>query len=151
MTMDTNKRLAISLFLIRITVFLVMFMWTLRKYFDPVHAGKLFAKYYSIPGLNEVMIYGIVAVQLVIIFAFLFGIAKYWSYGLVMLLHGGSTLSPFMAYFAPYEGHHLLFFAAWPMLAACVALFLLRDNDTMCVFKRPDSSDGDAAQSEKGA
>ncbi|MCF6214899.1 MAG: hypothetical protein L3J58_01850 [Emcibacter sp.] len=149
MTMDTDKRLAISLFLIRITVFLVMFMWTLRKYFDPVHAGKLFAKYYAIPGLNEVMIYGIVAVQMVLIFAFLFGIAKFWTYGLVMVLHGGSTFAPLMKYFAPYEGTHLLFFAAWPMLAACITLFLLRDKDTMFVFKAGGSSADDGAQPEK--
>jgi len=140
MTMDTDKRLAISLFIIRITVFLVMLMWTLRKYFDPVHAGKLFAKYYSIPGLNEVMIYGIVALQMLLIIVFLLGIAKFWTYGLVMLLHAGSTLAPMAAYFAPYEGHHLLFFAAWPMLAACVALFLLRDNDKILTFKMPQTA-----------
>lgn len=29
------------------------------------------------------------------------------------------------------EGPNLLFFAAWPMLAACLALFLLRDEDTL--------------------
>jgi len=133
--MDTNRRLAISLFFIRITVFLVMFMWALRKYFDPVHAGKLFEKYYFISGLNETLIYGIVALQLILIVVFLFGIAKFWSYGLVMLLHAGSTLSPMMAYFAPYEGNHLLFFTAWPMLAACVTLFLLRDNDTMLTYQ----------------
>ena len=35
-------------------------------------------------------------------------------------------------YLEPFD--HLLFFAAWPMLAACFALYLLRDDDTLCVF-----------------
>jgi len=32
-------------------------------------------------------------------------------------------------YLNPWQ--NLLFFAAWPMLAACVALYLLRDADTL--------------------
>jgi putative oxidoreductase len=30
---------------------------------------------------------------------------------------------------------NLLFFAAWPMLAACIALYLLRDQDTLLTVK----------------
>jgi putative oxidoreductase len=44
------------------------------------------------------------------------------------VLHGISTLSSYRQYLDPFD--NLLFFAAWPMLAACVALFLLRDLDT---------------------
>jgi hypothetical protein len=34
-------------------------------------------------------------------------------------------------YFSPWEGANLLFFAAWPMLAAAWALWWLRDYDTL--------------------
>jgi len=44
-------------------------------------------------------------------------------------MHGISTLSSWPRYIAAFD--NLLFFAAWPMLAACVALFLLRDSDTL--------------------
>jgi hypothetical protein len=47
------------------------------------------------------------------------------------VLHALSTLAPFKLYLAPYEGPNILFFAAWPMLAACFALYYLRDQDTM--------------------
>jgi hypothetical protein len=40
-----------------------------------------------------------------------------------------STFSSYKQYLAPFEGPNLLFFAAWPMLAACFTLFLLRDQD----------------------
>ena len=33
------------------------------------------------------------------------------------------------------EGPNILFFSAWPMLAACVTLYVLRDFDTMCAHK----------------
>jgi hypothetical protein len=33
-------------------------------------------------------------------------------------------------YLNPWEPNNLLFFAAWPMLAACFSLYLLRELDT---------------------
>lgn len=47
----------------------------------------------------------------------------------MLLLHAVSTFSSFPQYLDPFK--NLLFFAAWPMLAACIALYLLRDLDTM--------------------
>jgi len=44
-------------------------------------------------------------------------------------MHTVSTLSSYAQYLDPFN--NLLFFAAWPMLAACVALFLLRGHDTL--------------------
>ncbi len=54
------------------------------------------------------------------------GIAKRWTYGLVLVMHAISTLASFRMYLG---FDNLLFFAAWPMLAACFALYLLRDHD----------------------
>ncbi len=51
-------------------------------------------------------------------------------------MHAVSTLSSFRQYLAPFKGPNLLFFAAWPMLAACIALFLLRDLDTLWTVGR---------------
>ena len=53
------------------------------------------------------------------------------TYGAVLVLHAISTLSSYRQYLSPFEGSNLLFFAAWPMLAACVGLYLLRDHDTL--------------------
>ena len=43
-------------------------------------------------------------------------------------MHAGSTFSAYAQYYDVFN--NLLFFAAWPMLAACAALYLLRDADT---------------------
>ncbi len=51
----------------------------------------------------------------------------------MLLLHGLSTLAGFRQYLAPFQGPNLLFFAAWPALAGCIALYLLRDLDTRVV------------------
>ena len=36
-------------------------------------------------------------------------------------------------YLYPFVGEHMLFFAAWRMLAACVARYALRDADSLTV------------------
>lgn len=71
--------------------------------------------------------------ELVLLAAFVLGIMKRFTYGTVLVLHTTSTLSSFKHYLALFEGGNIMFFAAWPMLAACIGLYLLRDFDTLGV------------------
>ncbi|NER79557.1 MAG: hypothetical protein F6K42_08230 [Leptolyngbya sp. SIO1D8] len=48
-------------------------------------------------------------------------------------MHAVSTLASFPRYLDPFTTPNLLFFAAWPMLAACFGVFFLRDLDTLWV------------------
>jgi hypothetical protein len=125
---DVDQRLPTALFTLRITVFLVMLMWTLDKILNPGHAGAVFENFYFIPGLGSVVLTAIGVAELVIILLFLAGIAKFWTYGAVLAFHAISTLSSWEMYLG---FDNLLFFAAWPMLGACFALFWLRDQDTL--------------------
>jgi putative oxidoreductase len=126
---DHDKKLQLSLLFLRLTVFLVMFMWTIDKFINPGHAAKVYEKFYYIAGIESVVMYVLGAVEIIILLLFLVGYKKKYTYGAVLLLHAVSTLSSFKQYLAPFEGPNLLFFAAWPMLAACFMLFLLRDQD----------------------
>jgi len=123
------KHLKLSLLLLRLGVFVVFFVWTMDKFFKPEHTAKVFSKFYFIDGLSLNMAYIVGAVQLLILMAFLLGIMKRYSYGLLLLMHLVSTLTPFAKYLDPFS--NLLFFAAWPMLAALIALYLLREQDTL--------------------
>ncbi len=125
------QALQLSLLLLRLSVFLVMLMWTLDKFVNPAHAAKVFEHFYFIEGMGAAVMRIIGAVELVIILAFVAGLAKRWSYGFVLVVHAISTLSSFRMYLDPFAASNLLFFAAWPMLAACVALYLLRDEDRL--------------------
>lgn len=129
--MSFDFKLKLSLLSLRLGVFVVMFMWTLDKFINPSHASKVYAKFYFIPGLTENMSFILGSAQLILVLAFLLGVKKKFSYGLVLLLHTISTFSTFEMYFNPWGPRNLLFFAAWPMLAACLSLFLLRDKDTL--------------------
>ena len=121
-----QHRLELSLFLLRLGVFIVMIAWTLDKFIDPAHAARIYENFYYIGGLGSTIMMVIGVIELVIILAFLAGLWKTYSYGFVMIVHAVSTFSSWDRYIIDIN---LLFFAAWPMLAACVALFLLRDLD----------------------
>ena len=126
---DHNKNLKLSLLLLRLSVFLVMFVWTIEKFINPGHGVKVFEHFYFISGLDANIMYIVGALELLLILAFVVGYKKRITYGAVLILHAVSTLSSFKQYLNPFEGN-MLFFAAWPMLAACVTLYLLRDSDT---------------------
>lgn len=131
--MNDTERLQWSLFLLRAGVFIVMFMWTLDKFVNPDHAAAIFEGFYMISGMGGIVLYTLAAVEMVIILAFLAGLWKTWTYGAVLVFHGVSTLSSWSQYLNAFD--NLLFFAAWPMLAACITLFLLRDSDTRWTLK----------------
>lgn len=130
MESSPKTNLTVSLLLLRLTVFLVMLMWTLDKFIRPDHAARVFKNFYFLPvGDTTVVIVGIA--EIILLAVFVAGLCKRFTYGAVLVLHAISTLSSFKQYLAPYEGGNLLFFAAWPMLAACVALYLLRREDVL--------------------
>lgn len=133
--MKDETRLPLSLLALRLGVFLVMLVWTLDKFFAPGHAAGVFESFYFLGGFGPSAFYATGAVELVIILGFLLGLAKRFTYGAVLLFHGVSTLASFPAYLNPAEGR--MFFAAWPMLAACFALYLLRDRDSIWTLDYP--------------
>jgi len=132
----SDRPLEISLLLLRISVFAVMLMWTVDKFINPGHAAGIFESFYGIGGVGTILVWILGAIELIVLMAFVAGYARIWTYGFVMVVHGASTLSSFGQYLAPFEGPNLLFFAAWPMWAACIALFILRDRDRLLSVDR---------------
>lgn len=126
---DIERKLAPSLLALRLGVFIVMLMWTLDKFVNPQHGVAIFEKFYGVSGADAVLMQVLGALELILLLLFVTGSWKTWTYGAVFLLHGVSTLSSWQQYLQPWD--HLLFFAAWPMLAACYALFVLRDYDRL--------------------
>jgi putative oxidoreductase len=129
-TIDSSQsakaKLELSLFLLRLGVFIVMIAWTLDKFIDPAHAARVYEGFYFIGGLGSTVMMIIGGIEIIIILAFMAGLWKRYTYGFVMIVHGVSTFSAWERYTIDIS---LLFFAAWPMLAACIALYLLRDSD----------------------
>lgn len=115
----------LSLFLLRLGVFIVMFAWTLDKLTNAEHAAAVFAGFYFINDASATFLMAVGAIEMAIILAFMAGMWKKYTYGAVLLLHAVSTFSSW----EQYVKVNLMFFTAIPMLAACVTLYLLRDLD----------------------
>ncbi len=128
--MSTSSRVPLVLFVLRFTVFGVMLMWTIDKFVRPDHAASVYEHFYALGGLGHTLMYILGGAESLLLVAFVLGVARRFTYGAVLVLHGISTLSSLRQYLHPFEEANLLFFAAWPMLGACFALYYLRDLDT---------------------
>ncbi|TMP72314.1 hypothetical protein CWB76_03625 [Pseudoalteromonas sp. S1609] len=130
---DVQTRLQWSLLSLRLGVFIVMVMWTLDKFVNPGHSARIFEHFYGISGSTDTIAYILGALQLLLVIAFLVGFKKRITYGVIFIMHGLSTLSSYNQYIDGFN--NLLFFAAWPMWAACFVLYLLRDQDVKFTVK----------------
>lgn len=128
---EEDRRLQVSLLLLRLGVFVVMVVWVLDKFVNPGHGAKVFEHFYLIKGLSAGAIYAVGVVQALIVLGFAVGFQKRITYGLVLLMHGISTLSSYKVYLDPWVAPNILFWAAWPMLAAAFVLYYLRERDTL--------------------
>lgn len=124
-----DRRLRFSLLALRVTVFLVMILWSVDKLLNPDHASSVFANFYFMEGVGPELLAALGIGQALIEIAFVAGLFRTFTYGFVLVTHALSTLASWPGYMEPFD--NLLFFAAWPMLAGCLALFLLREHDTL--------------------
>ena len=128
-TAKVDDRVSLVLLLLRLSIFLVLLMWVLDKFIKPSHAAQVFQFFYGV-GLGTVPVYALGVIQLLVVVAFVVGFQKKFTYGVVLAMHAASTLVSYSKYIDPFTSPNLLFFAAFPMLAGCFALFYLRDFDT---------------------
>lgn len=131
--MSVQQRLPLALLFLRLGVFIVMLMWTLDKFVKPDHAAGIFKRFYFISDISQTVLLIIASVQLAVVIAFVVGFKKRFTYAIIFAMHAVSTVASYNKYL---DFSSLLFFAAWPMLAACFALYYLRDADTLFVIDR---------------
>lgn len=124
---DLPRRLALCLLLLRLSTGLVMMVWACDKLINPEHGAAVLAGFYGVSGVGEQIVRAIGAIQALIVIGFLLGFARTWTYGAVLLMHAVTTFVSWSAYLEPLK--NILFFAAWPMLAALMTLFLFRNED----------------------
>jgi hypothetical protein len=129
--MPNDLRLEFSLLLIRLATAAFLLMWAIDKVVNPGHAQGVFSKFYFwTPSTQVLLVFGIA--QIAIVLAFAAGFARAWSYGAVLAMHTVSTASTTASLLNPWApGAQLLFWTAVPVLAAMIALFLLRDRDRL--------------------
>lgn len=123
------RHLALSLLLLRLGIAIVMGIWTADKFVNPGHGQAVLEHFYGMGDAGVTVVTLIGLAQVIVVTLFTIGLFKTWSYGAILLMHGITTLASWKQYLDAFD--NLLFFAAWPMLAACITLFLLRKFDTI--------------------
>ena len=66
--MNSKYRLPVVLLALRLSVFAVMFIWTIDKFVEPQHASRVMAEFYSIGGIGNAVFYFLAVLELAILF-----------------------------------------------------------------------------------
>src|SRR5262245_40942005 len=129
--MQRSSNLEVSLVLMRLATAALLLVWSIDKMVNQGHAQNVFKTFYFTTPSPEILT-GIGVAQTLIVLAFAAGFARFWTYGAVLLMHLVSTASTYARLINPWgPGAQLLFWAAIPVLAAMIALFLLRAQDRL--------------------
>ncbi|GIT91493.1 hypothetical protein JANAI62_19500 [Jannaschia pagri] len=129
----SSRSTAYGLFSIRVSLFLFMLAWALVKVTNPAaYAGEgIFATYYG-TGLGTGLVLAIGVAQIAFLLAFVAGVARMITTGGVLAMNAGTLLVSLTTILPTYVGGgNLLFVASLPVFAASLALFLMRDQDTL--------------------
>lgn len=61
--MNSMERLPLGLLLLRLSIFLVMVVWTIDKFLRPEHAAAVYENFYYVGGIGRAVSYLIGAVE----------------------------------------------------------------------------------------
>jgi uncharacterized membrane protein YphA (DoxX/SURF4 family) len=124
-----ERRLALALLILRLTLGVFFLQWGVEKFVVPTTTLAIFRNFYGVE-LGALLPPVLGALQVLLALLFLAGIAPRASYGLVLLLHSVTvlvTIPRLLAPWTPVSNH--FFIAGVPVWAGFLALYLLRDAD----------------------
>lgn len=135
MTWTDERKLAVSLAILRLSTGVFFLFWATQKVLVPDIGRRVFERFYfSSPSDEMLLLFGIA--QAVVVLAFMAGLFRMWTYGALLLMHLGSVLSTVPQLADPFTPPNLLFWAGVPVVGLLIALFLLRDRDTLFVLRQ---------------
>ncbi|MGH7569460.1 MAG: hypothetical protein ACREL9_10935 [Gemmatimonadales bacterium] len=133
-----TERWALAVLRVSLGVFLLI--WGIEKFVIPDVTVRIWSGFYGV-GLAAALVPLVGAVETVLALAITVGIWRRATYGLGLLLHTVSVLSTWRQLLDPWGlrsggAPNHLFLAGVPVLAAFVALYLLRDRDAWTLDER---------------
>ena len=132
--MERDSKLELSLAAIRLTTAAFMMVWAVDKLWNVKHAQAIFTSFYFWKDAPPQVLMGVGVLQVLIVLAFAIGLARFWTYGAILLMHAVTTIVSVGRMVPPFgPGSNILFWASVPVLAAILTLFLLRDRDRLLV------------------
>lgn len=130
---DHSKTERLALALLRVSLALFLLLWGLEKFAIPDTTAGIWRTFYGLQ-IGAAIVPLIGGLESALAIAIGLGLWRRLSYGLGVILHGISVLSTWRQLMDPWgllsggRPNHL-FLAGVPVLAAFVALYLLRERD----------------------
>lgn len=119
-----------ALFLLRIGLGIFLLLWSCDKFAESDTTVKIFQGFYKIP-ISTPAAYGIGGIEALLSILIIAGAWKSYTYAVGLALHAISTIASWRQLTSPFSQGHHLFVAAIPVLTAFIALYILRDRDTL--------------------
>jgi len=128
-----NHRLATSLMIIRITIAAFFGAWASLKFYRPEWFENVFTNMYGLEFVTRDASTYVGAAQVLLVFLFLIGMWRTFSYGALVLMQGAGILGsiPNLINYTSYPNN--LMWAAVPAFGAAVALFIMRQEDAYTI------------------
>lgn len=127
--MTESYRTKVALLILRLSLGGFLLLWSLDKLLVPQATVGIFSHFYRLP-LTTGSAYAVGVLEAILSIAIMAGFRKTHTYGLGMILHAVSTLSSYEQLLHPFGKNHL-FIAGIPVLGAFIALFLMREQDSL--------------------
>ncbi|MEP3524869.1 MAG: hypothetical protein ABJN24_05530 [Hyphomicrobiales bacterium] len=128
-----NKKVAIALLLVRLSIGAFFAIWASLKFLRPKWMEKVFHDIYQLEIITQDHALALGLAQSLVVFLFIIGMQRTYSYGLVIIMHGIGVMGaiPLLLKFTHYPSN--LLWTAVPTLGAMIALFYLREYDIYTV------------------
>jgi uncharacterized membrane protein YphA (DoxX/SURF4 family) len=122
---------AIGLLILRVGLAIFLFQWGVEKFVVPENTPGIWGYFYGIE-VPQAAAYVFGACEIVLALCFLLGMFRTIAYAAGAALHAVSVVVTVPVMLQPFgDPVNHLFIAGVPVLGAFVALFLLRDLDTI--------------------
>jgi len=125
-----QRREQAALFLLRVGLGFFLLLWSCDKFAEPGITANIFQGFYKIP-ISTPAAYVIGSIEALISMLFIAGAWRSYTYAIGLALHGISTFASWRQLTSPFSQGHHMFVAAIPVLTAFIALYILRDRDTL--------------------
>jgi len=124
----------VALAILRVSLALFLLLWGVEKFVIPAVTEQIWGHFYGM-SIGRAIVPLLGALESGLAIAIGLGLWRRWSYGLGLLLHAVSVLASWRQLTDPWglrsggSPNHL-FLAGVPVLAAFIALYMLRERDT---------------------
>lgn len=130
-----EKKEQIALFILRISLWIFLLIWSIGKLVDPEHAIRIFSHFYQLSISPDIAV-AVGLAEALLSVLFVVGAWKRYTYGLGLILHFISFAASSGKLLNPFPHPNDLFVAGIPVLAAFFLLYLLRDRDVLWAVSR---------------